>query len=131
MKLNKKIFSLTMIIPMSLSILAKPAFAAEDFNNSKTDDKTYSIMIEEVNEDEYQSDDVNQERVFIPPQLFEFVYKFLPVVNRFLSNWLNKPYLPINEKIRILREYWDDFKQYFKQQTGKDADVEIDAISHG
>lgn len=64
--------------------------------------------------------------------MIEFVYKYLPVVNRYLSNKLNQPIIiPLSEKIRVLREYWDDFKQYFEEQTGKDADVEIDAITHG
>lgn len=131
MKLNKKIFSLAMIVPMSLSILAKPAFASDNLNNSDTGNETYSIMIEEENEDEYESDEVHADRVSIPPQLIEFVYKYLPVVNRYLSNKLNQPIIPLSEKIRILREYWDDFRQYFEEQTGKDADVEIDGVTHG
>lgn len=59
MKLNKKIFSLAIIVPMSLSILAKPAFASNDLNNSDTGNETYSIMMEEENEDEYESDEMH------------------------------------------------------------------------
>ena len=64
-------------------------------------------------------------------QLIIFIYEYMPVVNRYLSNKLNKPIIPMSEKVKILQEYWDDFKEYFKKQTGKDADAEIDAVSYG
>ena len=51
MKLNKKIFFLAMIVPMSLSILAKPDFASDDLNNSDTGNETYSIIEEQTGKD--------------------------------------------------------------------------------
>lgn len=48
MKINKKIFSLAMILPMSSSILAKPAFASEIFNSSYNCDKAFGVINEDI-----------------------------------------------------------------------------------
>ena len=48
MKLNKKIFSLAMIIPMSSSILAKSSFAYGKFTNPYKGKKTFSVINEDI-----------------------------------------------------------------------------------
>ncbi|WP_311538361.1 hypothetical protein [uncultured Anaerococcus sp.] len=48
MKLNKKIFSLTMIAPVSSTISVKPSFAYGKFTNPYKGKKTFSVINEDI-----------------------------------------------------------------------------------
>ncbi|WP_297282023.1 hypothetical protein [uncultured Anaerococcus sp.] len=125
MKLKIKPFSLAMAISITLPTLSSPAFAQKIDNYDEYNVATTNEL--EIGDFENYHP---QKSVFVS-QLIIFIYEYMPVVNRYLSNKLNKPIIPMSEKVKILQEYWDDFKEYFKKQTGKDADAEIDAVSYG
>lgn len=125
MKLKIKPFSLAMAISITLPTLSSPAFAQKIDNYDECNVATTNEL--EIGDFENYHP---QKSVFVS-QLIIFIYEYMPVVNRYLSNKLNKPIIPMSEKVKILQEYWDDFKEYFKKQTGKDADAEIDAVSYG
>ncbi|SUB74320.1 hypothetical protein [Peptoniphilus indolicus] len=55
------------------------------------------------------------------------IYRYEPIVKEYIIKKLNTPYVSIKEKIRIIRETWWEFKNFIKQKTGDD--IEIDAIS--
>lgn len=48
MKLNKKIFSLAMSVPIPSSILAKSPHTTKVFNNPNNYDKTFGLINEDI-----------------------------------------------------------------------------------